>query len=395
MTQLPVAERERLVRRAVDDAIRKRRGSIQAEPITHEDSAGMRSFFAIYPKYALEELMAAECAGWSDQKVCALSSGYSGSSLLQITGLKDAAPKQIVIKLAPRRDVIEAETHVLDDKYRGEGGVYAGKCAQPSQLKDLPEKLGFYSIQESVPGRTLMSLLTDEAVSKDMAKAALRTVIDLSVEQYKRGWYAKKVDEHEKKLKRFEFTEIDIDRARQACAFLRDIGHALSTRAQWPRTAAKVEQVFSVIEHLLSTWQSNLSRAAPFEWVLQHGDLNPHNIMIGAAGQITFIDLARIGHWPVGYDLSRLAIQLRMRLVDRAGTADWFGDHLTDWYEEPIWAIGNEANPHPLCWPAALCEQALTEFVNTREEEGRAVLYTGSRVGALFDLLRILSYNDL
>jgi hypothetical protein len=150
-------EKGRLVRRVIEEAARKRQEPAQSEPVKHEDSAGMRSFLSIYRKDALEELIAAECSGWTDYAVSALSSGYSGSSLLQIVGKKDSASGQIVVKLAPRREIIERETHV-HGKYIGEGGEYVGKCAQPSPIKDHPNQMGFYSIQESVPGRTLMRL---------------------------------------------------------------------------------------------------------------------------------------------------------------------------------------------------------------------------------------------
>lgn len=359
-------ERNVLLRRAVEEAIRKRGGTTGAEPVEHEDSAGMRSFFAVYSENALEELFAVECSGWTDRRVRALSSGYSGSSLLEIIGRKNSARRQIVVKLAPRRKMIEEETSVLKE-YKGEGGVFVGKCAPPSPPSELPDQLGFYSIQEAVPGRTLMSLLADEALPAIEAQTAMKIVIAVMVEQYGTAWYAEESD-IQKKLEKFVFSEIDLDRARQACGFLLDIASVMVTRNHWPVRAPHPQDLFEQINELLFNWRNNLEKTLPFQWVLQHGDLNPHNVMVGAADQITFIDLARLGHWPVGYDLSRLAIQLKIRLVDQAGKLDWFEDRLATWCEEAIWGLGlgstsKSASSH--CPPAELCEAALWASVST------------------------------
>ena len=54
----PDEEKKWLIRSVIEDAVRKRQGSLTTKPIEHEDSAGMRSFFAIYPKYVLDWLTA-------------------------------------------------------------------------------------------------------------------------------------------------------------------------------------------------------------------------------------------------------------------------------------------------------------------------------------------------
>lgn len=388
-------ELQLLVRGTVEEALRKRRGIAKPTVIQHEDSSGMRSFFAVYPEGVLEELVAAECADWTERRVRALSSGYSGSSLLEINGRKDSASRQIVVKLAPRKKMIEEEAGILNKRFRGEGGVFVGRCAQSSVPKPLSDQLGFYSIQDMVLGNTLMSLMVSSSSTNPEAQEAISTIIELAIEQYKKGWFNDGSD-IDKKLQRFVFSEVDLDRARQACEFLLDLANGMQDRNTWPGNAMPPTELFAKINSLLENWRAHLENTNPFRWVLQHGDLNPHNVMVGAGDQITFIDLARLGHWPIGYDLSRLAIQLRIRLVDQAQRLDWFEDRLGLWCDEWLWAPNIPRAPaSSLCPPAVLCDVAMYDLIQTSEPAVKNSLMVGTRVGALYDLLRILSYSDL
>jgi hypothetical protein len=388
------AERAPVVARVVGTARRKRFGDV---PVAHaiEDSLGMRTFFAAFPDPVLEELIATECPGWSEVRVRALSAGYSGSSLLALWGHKGGATRHIVVKLAPRADLIERETHVLDDFF-GEGADFAAKCARAHPVKSLSQHMGSYSLQEALPGPTLDEVLqsnTTDPQAIARRETALRTVIDVELAQCARGWHEPS-GEAARKQKRLGLSSIDQHRAKKSCVELPQMAEVLAEAGGWPPNVPEPVALFLRIKRIIETWSDLLVTAAPLRWVLQHGDLNPRNVILGDAGQLTFIDLARLDHWPVGYDLCRLAIQLRIRLVDRARGLDWVQNGLARWCLEPVFALEGPANPATsLCSPAALCERRLHEWMIQQDNHEPMIL--GARMGALFDLVRIISYADL
>ena len=48
-----------------------------------------------------------------------------------------------------------------------------------------------------------------------------------------------------------------------------------------------------------------------------------------------------------------------------------------------------------MCPPAVVCDVAMHDFIQAKEPAEQESLMVGTRVGALYDLLRILSYSDL
>ena len=387
-------ERALVVAQVVGTVRRKRSGDV---PVAHaiEDSLGMRTFFAAFPDPVLEELIVTECPGWSEIRVRALSAGYSGSSLLALSGHTGGATRHIVVKLAPRADPIERETHVLNDFF-GEGADFAAKCARANPVKSLSQHMGFYSLQEALPGPTLDEILqsnTTDAQAIARREAALRTVIDVELAQYARARHNPS-GEAARKQKRLSLLPIDQHRAKKSCVELPQMAQVLAEVGGWPPNVPEPAALFLRIKRVIETWSDLLVTSPPLRWVLQHGDLSPRNVILGDAGQLSFIDLARYDHWPVGYDLCRLAIQLRIRLVDRARGLDWVQNGLARWCMEPILALEGPANPATsLCPPAALCERRLHEWMILQDDYEPLIL--GARMGALFDLVRIISYADL
>ena len=68
----------------------------------------------------------------------------------------------------------------------------------------------------------------------------------------------------------------------------------------------------------------------------QHGDLNPRNMMLNVNGrtepQVQLIDFARFGVWPAFYDISRLRLQLSLRLLDPPDMLlDTFAERMILW----------------------------------------------------------------
>ena len=388
-------DRAIFVRTVVDTALSKREGANSRRTYDIEDSLGIRTFFAAFPDPTLDVLVGAECRDWSHITVRALSAGYSGSSLLSLSGDKDRAPRHLVVKIAARPSIIDRETRVLDE-FLGEGQDFAAMCARPRPIKQLPEHLGVYAIQEALPGPTLASLWDPQRKTRHLTSrqtTAMRAVIDIELSQYGRGWTDPKGDD-KRKQERIALTPIDLYRAKKSCTELLPMAQVIAKKRGWPVGIPSPTITFKRIERLLAAWPNVVRSTPPLYWVLQHGDLNPHNVILGEAGQITFIDLARLDQWPVGYDLCRLAIQLRIRLVDRSCGVEWVQNNLPTWGAELVFDLGNTDTARARrCPPAALCEQQLGQWIAKHSNSGSVL--AGINLCIAMDLVRIISYADL
>jgi hypothetical protein len=382
---------ERVVRRA----LAKRNGEKGVKYLV-EDSLGMRTFFATFPDLVLDELAAIVCLEWEDVEIRALSAGYSGSSLLALRGQKAGAPKHIVVKIAPRIQLIERESTVLAE-YFGESGDFVQKCARAHEVKTLPEHLGYYSLQGAISGPTLAALFQDEAgdsVLVGRRDAGLRLLIDIELAQCALGW-EDATGEAARRVLRMGLSAIDRHRAKRTCRDLPQMAEVIAEQGGWPREWPAPSVLFSRIERIVDRWDTLLSEVTPLRWVLQHGDLNPNNVILDDAGQVTFIDLARLDHWPVGYDLCRLIIQLRIRFIDHTRGLDWLQNNIFAWRKESLFRLmgGATTSLDSPCPPASLCEERLYSWMNGQAEANR--LIEGARLCAVFDLIRIISYADL
>ncbi|MCW0220913.1 MAG: aminoglycoside phosphotransferase family protein, partial [Prosthecobacter sp.] len=381
---------EQVVRRALG----RRQG---ASPVLHdvEDSLGMRIFYASFSSETLDDLLNAECAGWCDIKVRALSSGYSGSSLLNVTGLKNNEVKgSIVVKIAPKAELIERETKIIDSEdYKGEFEDFGRLCARGRPVKPLPGARAYYSIQEAIPGPTLGNILRNSAADIDKYFPKIQTIIDVQLAQSERGRMLSHSEDSQKNT-RLELSAIDLHRARKSCDLLSDMAVILEQEGTWPSLAPDPKKLFARIHYVTTNWKGFISSIPPLLWVIQHGDLNPENVILGSAGQITFIDLARLDRWPVGYDLIRLSIQMRIRFVDGASGRDWISNLLSDWCKFPIMEIDRTIDPGlSLCPASALCERELSLWISRQEQSD--IILKGVLLCALLDLTRIISYADL
>lgn len=397
MSQHRSAEaRAAFVSQTIRRANSNRRG---ASPVLHdvEDSLGMRVFYASFSTAALEEFLNTECPRWTSISVRALSAGYSGSSLLSVGGIKDGGVRSsIVVKIAPRASLIERETKVLDDEvYKGELADFAKMCARGRPIKALSAGLGYYSIQETIPGPTLGSFLRS-ARGQMMDEAQLggvNIVIAVQLVQCSKGRVLN-VDDGEHKRNRLGLSAIDLHRAKKSCEQLGEMAALIARQNGWPQGAPSPAEVFERVHYVTSNWERLLLEQPAFLWVIQHGDLNPENVILGDAQQITFIDLARLDRWPVGYDLARLSLQMRIRLTHTIAGEDWINNRLSTWYAESMMTLDGATDHFLSCCPAAsYCERELARWIEKQPEAD--VIRNGVLICSLLDLTRIVSYSDL
>ena len=152
--------------------------------------------------------------------------------------------------------------------------------------------------------------------------------------------------------------------------------------------------MFKVIRNVTADWR-RLTRKirVPF-WVVQHGDLHGGNVLVDQ-GQLSFIDLARFGPWPVGYDMCRLATHARIHLPWQERDRDWIEHDLQHWVLEEFAGIDPDFVSHVVCDFAATTDRAFAGFVNERPVREHGELCRLYAFCALSDLLRILSYTTL
>ncbi|WP_075089807.1 phosphotransferase [Verrucomicrobium spinosum] len=277
-----IHERAQYVAKIVQSGIGKSTGSSSCV-FSANDSLGMRTFLAVFSRFALEEIILAECQGWTGVVVSALSAGYSGASLLALRGSLSGVMRRIVVKVAARADTIERETKILTEFF-GEAQEFSRRCASAQPLKPLPRGLGYYSIQEAVAGETLFSVINDDqSVKSSAVRSILKAIVD--VELVQSGAAINLLDEKEHRKRRIGLLPVDIDRIKKSCSELRGMASCLKHDGGWPSTDVDPELLFRNIEVTALNWNEALDNLPPLLWVLQHGDLNPHNVIVGELGQ--------------------------------------------------------------------------------------------------------------
>ena len=107
-----------MLRDEIDAARRnrgKRTGPVKQE-LRMEDSLGMRLCEAAITSDGIRELVEKEAKGWTEVKVHALTSGNSGSYLLQICGRRSQQRARLVLKVAVKESILRDES-IAVDKY--------------------------------------------------------------------------------------------------------------------------------------------------------------------------------------------------------------------------------------------------------------------------------------
>lgn len=379
--------------KSIDAALRRRSGAAEAAPapleFTFEDSLQFRLAEAVLGPRGLEALIAEEMSDWEKLSVRALSAGLSGSHLLAFRGRKSGHRTQLLIKVAASRKILEDEVE-RPKQFEFQLDQFTGHVNFPGdEIHPLPEHRVFYHLQAVVAGSPLLSLF--KKGPKSAADAILGDLLQLLIQQYRnasqdRGSVVPQLGEV------FAFRPNHLHRVHDACDRLGRMANRLEELGQWPASVgATPEMVFGAVRQIADHWSEHLATIKVPFWAIQHGDLHPGNV-IENAGQFSFIDFARLGPWPVGYDISRLATLSRLILPHHQGDEDHLINHIESWAKEPFAKFDNRIRTN-LCAVADKCDKVFLRFVGGQADEERTALARTYQFCTLSDLLRMISYS--
>lgn len=388
-------ERLAYVKRAIDAATTSRKEARQEdilEGLKIIDSLGMRTFRAAFSDRTIKEIIEAETSGWQQIRLEALTTGHSGAFMLSINGTSKKGQHSLVIKVAKTPNVIKNETEAQIENLDNLGVLTGYVTPLDSDKKELTFDTGVYYRQARVEGQPLLELLRTGHWSRH--KKLLRPVADLCIRVNKSAQFSEESSDFLRN--KFKLAAIDISRLETSLTFLVSLGNTIRRRDFWPLATVPAARIAADLKKLANTWTETLCGDLKTWNITQHGDLNPNNIMILRDHSPRFIDLARLGSWPIGYDLSRLALMLRLRLTDSSGNQDWLHDSLERWYSEPVALIDQQIDVESaLCPEAVYCDQQFRTFLQESPESYRDLLAFGYKLGTLWDLIKIVSYQDI
>lgn len=379
------------VRQAIEEAKHRRTGS--KPPYSLIDSVGLRLAAAAFGQQVFDVLVEEVACGWGEVRIAALTSGHSGAFLLAISGSHQGGFQQIIVKCAREAELIQNDTRRVSE-HLAELGPLGEVLAQTDQeIHTFPRKLGSYYRQATIEGAPLLSILSQGPWNAD-ARASLDRILTLERRCYDRP--ANKPFTRVKPIEKFALSAVALGRASQSIEFLGNVGDCAEELGQWPSSVPSAQTIAEAMSEVLKKWESLLNREDDLLSVGQHGDLNPSNILIPVEGNVVLIDFSRLGRWPVGYDIARLAVLLRIRLTDHDRHRDWAENGLKVWANENFCCLEVKQDPDSSVCPWAMyCDQQFRAFLQGRQPSEQQTMARGYRLGSLWDLIKVLSYSDL
>ncbi len=301
------------------------------------DSPGARAVNAALSQPGINYLVQREAKTWSDITVRALTGGFSGAHLLRIDGFDGNLPRSVVCKVS--RDVfpLEQEMKRVRDAMRS----YQNHLGPPpAYLNSAPKEMGdedaWYIVQVTVPGENLESILAEGEAVKEQELSIVLEYVARFANAPNPKWVSErailpalKVDEQD--IERFDTSRKSLSRL---AAVARRDGY-LDDPLMEP---ASIER----FAKMMRNWNTEISRFGPVPHLEQHGDFNARNIFV-SNGTVQLIDFARYGPWPVGYDLTRLELQLLLRGMDSFTGEDQFPSSLPAWSR--LWEAVRKGDP--------------------------------------------------
>ena len=360
------------------------------------DSPAMRRFEAAFGRHAIQGMAAQIVPDWGPSVAEALSGGYSGAFLMRLA--EDGADRQLVCKISRDEKIITDEV----DRWKRLMAyqAYEGIVTPISNHERLQGAASVHLLREaSVAGPTLEEALLKLDATRGKrrqpaptALASLRKVVEVSVKAC-----SKPVVDAAAMLR---LSSDDIDRFGASLDSLRSIGEQCASLGFLNARMKRLLPSSEAFHRVLSHWSDALAEAGldPCPQSAQHGDLNPRNILVSAKGGAKLIDYARFGSWPVAYDITRLELQLILRLLDRPYANESFPHGLKSWWR--LWSALNSEKLGGMRETPGALTQSLKLIADGQQRIARVVHKQFKNAKQLrsalrcFDAIKICSYQD-
>ncbi len=360
------------------------------------DSAAARFAVAALGETAIDYLISALTAHWSDVRAHALTGGLSGAFVLRIDGQMNGVDRSVVCKVAqegfPLGQELTAWTQARETVVAA--GLIAHVHAQVHRIPGEPVR---YLTLATVPGSTLEQALTGTAVPlARMLEEVGRFIIESA-----------RATRLESAAELLPMTPSDLSRIGVAIRQLHELGSVCVARGLLADGQVINAATRDALCALIEGWSTNLARpdVAKLAAYPQHGDLHARNVLIGGSGQPALIDWARYRAWPIAYDVQRLELQLLLRVFATRRMADLFVDGVA-----PLWPLWSEMCCEDLAKPLTVPHPDDTGLFGVLEELRRVrgtVLddplspvdrpqrVRSFHAGRCHDALRICAYQDV
>ncbi len=376
------------------EAAARHRGLRQERPeaaIRIVDSIGMRAAQAAFGAKTLLEVVRKETEGWQSITAEALTSGHSGAFLIAVTGQSGYGPGSLVLKLARDESVIRSEVKAIS-RYLAHLGLLSTRIVlfDETQLT-IPGNGGVYYKQVKVVGAPILDTL--KTTTWPGSKQWVQLVVNLCMGVTRSVPPERCARVIARNMLRFE--QLDLDRLDTSLRFIGEFGDTLQNSDLWP-LREPATTVIEEVRKLALEWHNCALTAVPLLAVVQHGDLNPGNVLLTATQELALIDLARLGQWPMGYDLGRFAAMLRLRMVDTEHHLDYMPGAFGRWLQHPTANLDHRLQIEADCCPcSAFCDRTFAGFIAENTAPTADLIAYGYALGVLWDLVKVISYMDI
>ncbi len=350
------------------------------------DSLGLRLFEAAFGVDTVYRLLSEWSSTWHDVQIQALNSGFSGTYLLRITGISPKGRESRIFKLCRERKPLQDELDAVFKDPWSLKTIGRHSAFTDRNVRRLTSENGFYFVQADAEGRELLEVV--RGVDRTAAERAIGSLNRLLVEC---------LDERKSDFRtlplhtRLTLSVLDKARLSASVVALKPLSTALAARGCWPAGVPHYDVVCQAVVHVVQNWPAHAFVQEPSPHVLQHGDLNPRNVLVNA-NDLVLIDGARISVWPVGYDFARLTLQLTIRTMAHANCQDVFGDNFANW---SVGALGATDAETAVGLPdeARQTVEAYRTWCDAQADP--ALLNRAFRVMTLWDAVKVVSYTDV
>ncbi|MBQ0960703.1 hypothetical protein KAK06_17240 [Ideonella sp. 4Y11] len=264
--------------------------------------------------------------------------GFSGAAVLLIFFSTDKGVREIALKLSESRSALEKEASAAAEAINAAGKFdYAFQSIKGPYRLPLGGRTVYGMHQIYLKGTTLEHSFLDASDNDFKTSLAelnlmLNRISRSGIRDSRRLPASRILGVSEEQVERCCSNAADLHGLHKV--FVKHVGHSPLVGEI---SQGKLEELCTALRN----WSDFCDTCFP-EGVAayeQHGDFHARNIMVcpsGGGAQIKFIDSARFGNWPAFYDITRLRLNLAIRMLDPAKSQmEFMPDRVWKW--EQAW----------------------------------------------------------